>query len=83
MSATVFAGPAAVNVFVAITLKSGINLYMKTGMKPNRMWTPSAMLAKAGQITGKTFKRGQYQQAIDALEIWIDENRAQADISQA
>ena len=83
MSATVFAGPAAVSVYVAITLKHGINLYMKTGMKPNRAWTPSAMLAKAGEITGKTFKRGQYQQAIDALQIWIDANRSQADISQS
>jgi hypothetical protein len=29
------------------------------------------MLAAAGEITGQTFKRGQYAQAIAALEAWI------------
>jgi hypothetical protein len=82
MSAIVFSGAPAVSVYVAITLKHGLRLYAKTGMKPNRAWTPTNMLAKASEITGKTFKRGQFQQAIDALESWIEENRQNADIQR-
>lgn len=29
------------------------------------------MLKQAGDITGKTFKRGQYKEAIEALEAWL------------
>jgi hypothetical protein len=70
---TVFAGRPAVDLFRAIALRSGIAMYSRTGMKPNSAWTPTAMLRTAGQITGKTYKRGQYQQAFDDLEAWIVE----------
>jgi hypothetical protein len=43
-------------------------------MKPNRAFTPTNMLAKAGQITGRTFKRGQFEEAIAALDAWIAAN---------
>ena len=65
-----------VDLFRAATIKSGLGLYRKTGMKPNRAWTPTAMLAAAGQITGKRYKRGQFQQAEDDLQIWIDACKA-------
>jgi len=71
---TTFVGPAAISTFQAITLKSGIKLYAKTGMKPNKAWTPTAMLRTAGNITGKTYKRGQYDLAVKDLEAWIEEN---------
>ena len=71
---TTFVGQAGVSTFQAISLKHGLKLYAATGMKPNRMWTPTAMLRTAGQITGKTFKRGQYAEAVAALTDWIDEN---------
>lgn len=71
---TSFVGPAGVNTFVAIALKSGISIYAKTGMKPNRQWTPTKMLAKATEITGQRFKRGQFQLAILALQDWIEKN---------
>lgn len=71
---TTFSGQAGVATYVAITLKHGIKLYRDTGIKPNRAWTPTAMLAKAGEITGQTFKRGQFTQAIDALDAWIAKN---------
>jgi len=66
-----FHGPAGVATYQAIALKHGLALYARTGMRPNRAWTPTAMLRTAGRITGQAFKRGQYQQAIDALEAWI------------
>lgn len=63
---------AGVNRFVAITLKTGLKLYRDTGIKPNRDWTPTNMMRKASQITGKTFKARDYSSAIKALQEWLD-----------
>ena len=71
--ATVFSGRAAVDVFRAKTLATALRLYAKTGMKPNRMYTPTNMLVMASQITGQTFKRGQFEQAAQALTDWAAE----------
>lgn len=73
MSAQVFAGREEVNTFVMITLKSAIKLYISTGMKANRAYTPTNMLAKAGELLGKKYKRGQLQQAYDDLQAKYDE----------
>jgi hypothetical protein len=70
---TTFSGPAQVNTFVMITLKSAIKLYIQTGMKANRAYTPTNMLAKAGELLGKTYKRGQLQQAHDDLAAKLEE----------
>jgi hypothetical protein len=64
-----------VPVFVAVTLRSGIKLYAATGIKPNRMWTPKAMMAKATAITGKKFKARDYVAAQAALTDWIEAAR--------
>jgi hypothetical protein len=71
---TTFTGQAGVNTFAAITLKSGLKLYAKTGMKPNALWTPKNMMAKATQITGQKFKARDYMGAVAALEAWIAAN---------
>lgn len=77
-SAMVFSGEAGVNTYVAVVLKSAIKLYAKTGIKANRAYTPTNMLAKAGEITGKKFKRGQFDAAVEALDEWLAANgRAQ------
>ena len=68
---TSFVGPDAVHLFRAKTIKSGLIMYANCGMKPNRAYTPSAMLKVAGEYTGKTYKRGQYRQAADDLQVWI------------
>ncbi len=68
--AVVFSGRDAVEVFRARTIASALRLYAKTGMKANRAYTPSNMLAAATQITGQKFKRGQYDQAAQALTDW-------------
>lgn len=75
----VFSGPAGVATYRAITLKHGLMLYAKTGMKPNRAYTPTAMLRTAGQITGKTYKRGQFQEAIADLTAWLNVNASVGD----
>ena len=71
-----FAGPDAVALFRATTLWSGLRLYARSRIKPNRAWTPTAMLKAAGQITGKVYKRGQYETAAADLRIWIDTMKA-------
>jgi hypothetical protein len=67
----VFEGLLATTIYRAGALKAGLNLFRKTKTKPNRDWTPTAMLRAAGEITGRTYVRGQYKQAADDLEAWI------------
>lgn len=64
-------GRDAVSLYAAITLRSGLRMYAKSGMKLSRNYTPSVMLAAAKEFTGKEYKRGQYQQAIEDLDTWI------------
>ena len=45
--------------FQKIVVCSAMTLYINTGMKANRAYTPTNMLAFATQCTGKTFKKGK------------------------
>ena len=69
---TAFVGPDAIALYRATAIRSGLKMYAKCGMRPNRAWTPTAMLKAAGEITGKTYKRGQYLSAAADLEIWAN-----------
>jgi hypothetical protein len=71
---TTFTGQDGVSTYQAIVLKSALKMYAAHGMRVNRAYTPTAMLKLAGAITGQTFKRGQYTQALEALEAWIEAN---------
>lgn len=64
-----------VSTFQAIVIKNAIKLYRATGMKANRLYTPANMLATAGAIVGKKYKRGQLEQAQTDLEAWLEERR--------
>ncbi|MFY8164592.1 MAG: hypothetical protein ACOVKC_10190 [Brevundimonas sp.] len=77
---TTFSGERGVNIYRATVIASALRLYAKTKMQMNRAYTPTAMLRAAADITGKTFKRGQYVEAADALKAWADE---QAPIARA
>lgn len=66
-------------VFQARVLASALRLYDKTGIKPNSAYTPGAMLATAGRLTGQTFKRGQYIQAAEALDQLLGTQKLSAD----
>jgi hypothetical protein len=61
-----------VNLYGAASLKAALRLYASCGMRVNRAYTPTAMLAQAGRYTGMTFKRGQYAEAIAALQALLD-----------
>ena len=56
---------------------SALKLYMKTGMKANRMYTPGNMVRQVTQKTGKTYKRGKVgmTEAFNDLEQWIFDNK--------
>jgi hypothetical protein len=56
-----------VDIFRLLAIASGLRLYAKTGMKPNRAYTPTAMLNAATQLTKKKYKRGEYVKAADDL----------------
>jgi len=69
-----FVGERGVETFRAISLKAGLRIFARTGMKPSHSWTPTAMLKAAGTITGKVYKRGQYDLAVADLDAWIKSN---------
>ena len=41
------------------------------GMRLTRTATPTRTFALAGKITGKTYKRGQYDRAMADVRLWI------------
>lgn len=62
-----FTGPEAVDVYRATVIAHGLKLYAKTGMRPNRMYTPKNMMAAAAQMTGQKFKARDYLKAAESL----------------
>ena len=64
---TLHSGPEAVARYRAVVMANALDLYARTGLKPNRSYTPTAMLAVASEITGLPFKRGQYAEAASAI----------------
>lgn len=73
---TTLAGPDAVNLFRAITLVSALRLYARTRMLMTRGATPTRLLAWAKEYTGKTYKRGDYVQAADDVQKWVNTMKA-------
>lgn len=75
-NARAFVGAGAVEVYRAAVIASGLRLYAKTGIRPSRAYTPTAMMRAAKEITGKTFKARDYMGAADALSAWVEEQKA-------
>lgn len=73
---TTFVGADAVAYVRAQTLASALQLYAKHKIVPTRTVTPTKMLTMATGYTGKTYKRGQYQQAADDVAKWAAEMKA-------
>lgn len=57
--------------FQAAVLKSALQMYVSTGMKAGRAYTPSNMMATAEKITGKKFAKRNYRGAIAALDAYL------------
>ena len=60
---------------MAVMLRGHLRLFDK-GMKNSRL-SGIAVLKAASEITGKTYKRGQYKQAIADLTAHIEEHRGE------
>jgi Tfp pilus assembly major pilin PilA len=72
---TTIYNPKESYVFMALMLRGHLRLLDK-GMKNSRM-SGTKILKSAAQITGKPYKRGQYQQAIADLTAHIEEHRGE------
>jgi hypothetical protein len=59
--------PEEISRFRALCLAQGLEMYAKFKMVPTRKASPTFMLAEAAKITGRTFKRGAYVEAAQAL----------------
>lgn len=65
------AGPDAVRVFAAATLRSALGL-MSKGITPTRGFTLKRGLAMAQEYTGRTYKRTEVEQCRKDLLVWIE-----------
>jgi len=67
----------AMNLWYAASIKSGIGLYLKTGIKARRDYTPTNMRLAAGQITGKVYAKSRkgLETALADLTTLLDEVR--------
>lgn len=79
-----FSGPDAVRLQMAITLRSGIKMYVSSRgqLIPTRGMGITKMLALAGSLTGKTYKRSQTAEAQQDLHIWIETMKSALPIFQ-
>lgn len=77
--AHVFKGPAEVDMFRAIAIKVALSSYVQFKMRMNKQLTPTAMLTIASEYTGKTYKRGQHEQALKDMVEWIAAAKAARD----
>jgi len=73
-SGTLFSGPDAIRLQQAITLRSAIKMYVRSGGQiiPTRGMGITKMLALTTNITGKKYKRTQTEDAMRDLHIWIE-----------
>lgn len=68
----------SMSIYRLIVLKHALVLYAKTGIRPTRSATPTAMLRMASEVTGKKYKRGQHSLAAEDVSAVI-ESRAVID----
>jgi len=66
-----YIGPDATHLFRARVLIMSLKA-IRNGMRLTRGATPTKMLATAAEFTGKAYKRGEYSQAIDDVQIWVN-----------
>lgn len=59
--------------FQAIVIRGHLRLHLQ-GLKHSRM-SGKQLLSAATSITGQIYKQGQYEQALNDINIWIKENK--------
>ena len=78
---TVITGES-VNIFAALAVKSAMGLYIKTGMKANRSYTPKNMREFVTRLTGKAYKTSELQKAHDDLAKVLEDAKAAREAGQ-
>jgi|TARA_R100001086_G_scaffold17082_1_gene8367 hypothetical protein len=77
-NATSFNGRGAVNVYAMAVIASGLTFYVKTGMRLNRAYTPTAMM-KAGRMylgeSANGIKARDYTGMADALQYRVEKEK--------
>lgn len=76
---TMFAGPDAVSLFRYRVIASAIKLYLNTGVKANRAYTPANMVACAEKLTQKKYTgtwRKKLEDALADLNTWCNNMNA-------
>ncbi len=72
---TTFTGEDGTDYFRAVTFKAGLKL-LKVGIRPNRLWTKTNVLAASAKILGKPgYKNKEIDVAIADLDAWIKERQ--------
>lgn len=59
--------------FQCIVIAKALEIYAATGMQVNRAYTPRNMMAKAMELTNKSFKARDYLGAAQALRELLNE----------
>ena len=73
---TTFSGPEGVATFRAVSIKTALRLFARTGIKANRAYTLTNMLRVATDYTGATYpkSRAGALRAVGDLETWLKAN---------
>ena len=72
-----FTTPHSIEMYRMIVIRTALKLYINTGIKANRMYTPGNMVQAVAQKTGKAYKKGKVgmTEAFNDLEQWILDNK--------
>ena len=76
--ASSFSGRGAVRVYAMATIASSLMFYVKTGLRVNRAYTPTAMMRAARIYLGEsanTIKARDYSGMADALQYRIEQEK--------
>ena len=72
-----FTTPHSIEMYRMIVIRTAMKIYLGTGLKVNRMYTPGNMVRAVAQKTGKAYKKGKVgmTEAFNDLEQWILDNK--------
>ena len=70
--------PADIRRFQATVILRAVRLYIKTGLRANRAYTPKNMAATASQLTGKTLSSRKLPEVQKALEDYLGTEKKDA-----
>lgn len=73
---TIYGGPDAVLLFQAISLRSVMRQYARTGIVPTRGFGKAKMVMLANRIIGQDYATRQFDEALSHLHQWVEAAKA-------